>query len=68
MLKPDVYVEVNGVQTDIQVLTETIKDIWKNEGNLMKDMKMLEVYFKPDEKMCYYVVNGEHKGQFEVNQ
>ena len=67
MLKPDVYVEINGVQTDIQVLTETIKDIWKNEGNLVKDLKRLEVYFKPDEKMCYYVINSEHKGQFEVN-
>ena len=67
MLKPDVYVEINGVQTDIQVLVETIKDIWKNEGNLMKDLKRLEVYFKPDEQMCYYVANGESKGQFEVN-
>ena len=67
-MKPEIYVEINGVQTDTQVLIDIIKDIWKNEGNLVKDLKELKVYFKPDEQMCYYVINSSVEGKFEVAQ
>ncbi|MCL2415648.1 MAG: DUF6465 family protein [Defluviitaleaceae bacterium] len=67
-LKAEIYVEINGIQTDTQMLTDVAKDIWKGEGNRLKDMKTLEIYFKPNENVCYYVINGDVKGQFEVNQ
>jgi len=65
-MKIDYYVELNGEQTDCKKLSEVVKEIWKSEGNLIKDLESIEVYFKPEEKMCYYVINGTNKGQFEI--
>ena len=65
-MKIDYYVELNGEQTDCGKLRDVIKEIWKSEGNLVKDLHSMEVYFKPEEKKCYYVINGENKGQFEI--
>jgi len=60
------YVELNGEQTDFKKLNEIAKEIWKSEGNLVKDINSIELYFKPEEKMCYYVINSEMKGKFMV--
>ncbi len=65
-MKVDCYIEHNGNQTDLKLLTDTVKEIWKSEGRLVKDLEDVELYFKPDEKICYYVINGSHKGSFEI--
>ena len=65
-MRIDYYVELNGEQTDCKKLSDIVKEIWKSEGNLVKDLDSMEVYFKPEEKMCYYVINGSNKGQFEI--
>lgn len=65
-MKIDYYVELGGEQHEIKRFSDIVKDIWKSEGNLMKDLNSMEVYFKPEEKMCYYVINGDNKGQFEI--
>ena len=65
-MKIEYYVELGGVQTDCKKLSDIIKEIWKGEGNLIKDLKSIDVYFKPEEKMCYYVVNGNFEGKFEI--
>ena len=64
-MKIDYYVELNGEQTDCKRLSEIVKEIWKSEGNLVKDLISMEIYYKPEEKMCYYVVNGDNQGKFE---
>ncbi|MCL2171816.1 MAG: DUF6465 family protein [Defluviitaleaceae bacterium] len=66
-MKTEIFVEIDGKQVDIQGFIDIIKDIWKSEGNLVKDLKDLKVYFKPNEQMCYYVINGGVEGKFEVN-
>jgi hypothetical protein len=65
-MKIDYFVELNGEQHEIKKLSDTVKEIWKSEGNLLKDLSSMEVYFKPEEKVCYYVMNGDSKGQFEI--
>jgi len=65
-MKIEYFVELNGEQTDCKKLSDVVKEIWKSEGNLVKDLDHMEIYFKPEEKKCYYVVNGESKGQFEI--
>jgi len=65
-MKIDYYVELNGEQTDCKKLSDIVKEIWKSEGNLVKDLDTMEVYFKPEEKMCYYVINGTNQGKFEI--
>jgi hypothetical protein len=65
-VKIEYFVELSGEQTDCKRLSDIVKEIWKGDGNLMKDLKTMDVYFKPEEKTCYYVVNGEVQGKFEV--
>ena len=65
-MKFDIFVEVNGEQTDIKKLQDIVKEIWKSEGRLVKDLSNVELYFKPEEKKCYYVINEEYKGEFEI--
>lgn len=65
-MKIDYYVELGGEQHEFRKLSDIVKEIWKSEGKLVKDLSSMEIYFKPEEKTCYYVINGESKGQFEV--
>lgn len=65
-MKTELHIELNGVKTDYKILFDTVKEIWKSEGNKVKDLESMELYFKPDELKCYYVINGEAKGYFMV--
>jgi len=65
-MKTDLFIELNGKKTDYRQLMDTAKEIWKSEGNRVKDIEAMELYFKPDEGLCYYVINNECKGHFEV--
>jgi len=65
-MKTDFYVEVHGEQMDYTKLIETAKEIWKADGNKIKDIEYLQLYFNTDEKTCYYVINNESKGSFAV--
>lgn len=65
-MKVEYFLEIYGEQTNCKNLSDTVKDIWKAEGNSTKDLKALEIYYKPEEKMCYYVINGESQGGFQV--
>ena len=65
-MKVELYVEFQGEQIDTKRLTDLIKEIWRNDGNLMKDLKSVEVYYKPEERKCYYILNNEQNGQFEI--
>ncbi len=43
-----------------------IKQIWKDGGNLAKDLNTIDIYFKVEENKCYYVINGNVTGDFAV--
>jgi len=65
-MKIEYFVELGGVQTDCKGLSDIVKEIWRGEGNLMKDLKSMDIYFKPEENMCYYVINSDVQGKFQV--
>ncbi len=65
-MKTDLYVELNGKQTDSKILIDMAKEAWKNSGKKVKDLNTLELFFKPDESKCFYVMNADFKGSFDV--
>ncbi|MCL2575790.1 MAG: DUF6465 family protein [Defluviitaleaceae bacterium] len=65
-MKIEYYVELAGEQTDMKRLSDIVKEIWRGEGNLMKDLLSMDIYYKPEEKMCYYVINGDVQGKFQI--
>ncbi|MDR2940482.1 MAG: DUF6465 family protein [Clostridiales bacterium] len=65
-MKTDIYIEVGGKKVNSKTLVETTKEKWKAEGNKVKDLQAVEIYFKPEEGMCYYVLNSGVEGSFEV--
>lgn len=66
IMKTEMFIECNEKKTDHKILVEKAKDIWKNQGNKVKDLILMELFFKPYENKCYYVFNQDIKGYFEV--
>lgn len=58
-MKSELYIQSYGKETDTKKLLETAKEIWKADGNKIKDLHTIELYYKPEEGKCYYVLNGE---------
>jgi len=65
-MKTNFYVESGAKSILTDDVTLLFKEHWKNEGNLIKDIKTLELYLKPEESKCYYVVNQDIKGFIAV--
>lgn len=65
-MKVALNVEYNGSKTDCKHLVERVKEVWREDGNKMKEIENLEVYFKPQESTCYYVINGKISGSFVI--
>lgn len=65
-MKTNFYIELNDVKVLENDLITKAKDIWKAEGNKVKDLTSLDIYYKPDERRCFYVFNEEINGDFEV--
>lgn len=58
-MKSELYVQFKGNSIDTKTLVEMAKEIWKSDGNKVKDLATIELYYKPEEGRCYYVFNGE---------
>lgn len=58
-MKSEIFVEFNDFKVEQKELIEAAKEIWKENGNKVKDLKSIELYLKPAERKCYYVFNGE---------
>ena len=65
-MKVDFFVEFGGNRVDYNTLVTKVKELWKLDGNLVRDIESVEIYFKPEESMCYYVINDQNKGSFDV--
>lgn len=59
MTKVDFFIEFNGKKVDQKNIVDTAKETWKAEGNKMKDLSSVELYYQPEAGKCYYVFNGE---------
>lgn len=65
-MKASVNVEYMGKKLDTKELLDEFKLIWKENGNKINEIDTLELYYKPEEAMCYYVVNVTQTGSFPV--
>ncbi len=67
-MKSNFFIEYHGTKVLESSLISASKEIWKNQGNLVKDLKTLDVYYKPEDNTCYYVFNETETGSFLVTE
>ncbi len=67
-MKSNLYVQVGGRDFDTNKILDDAKEMWKANGNRVKDLKSVDLYLKPEESKCYCVFNGEasENSYFEV--
>lgn len=56
-MKSEFYVEYRGEQASEKDLIAKIKEAWVAEGHLVKEIKDLKLYAKPEDGLCYYTIN-----------
>lgn len=61
-LKPEIFIEYQDDQTDMNTLLEAAKADFRAriKRTLITDLKL---YVKPVERVAYYVINGKHEGK-----
>ena len=61
-LKPEVFVQLQDSETSIDALVEAAKADFRQtkKRTLVTAMKL---YVKPDERVAYYVINGDSEGK-----
>ena len=61
-LKPEIFMEYQGSQTDMNTLLKAAKADFRatKKRTLVTDLKL---YVKPEEHIAYYVINGKHEGK-----
>ena len=64
--KTNIFYQFGGQQIEQQEIIGLIKNEWKAQGHMVKDLKSLEVYLKPEEHTAYYVINDHIKGSIAV--
>lgn len=62
----NVNVEYLGKKADTKDMVDETKLLWKEQGNRVKDIKTMDLYYKPEDGMCYYVINSTYTGSFPV--
>ena len=65
-MKTAFYVEYEGGQVEQAELVARIKQNWLEEGKLIKEIKTLDLYAKPEDNACYYLINGEIQGKIDL--
>jgi hypothetical protein len=59
-------IQFSGKEVILKDLEQRVKEIWREDGNLQKDIKSMEIYVKIEENKCYYVINENTWGDFEL--
>ncbi|WXR61562.1 DUF6465 family protein [Peptostreptococcaceae bacterium AGR-M142] len=63
MSKVNAFLQFDSNETNLIEVEKEIKRIWREDkGYLIKDIKKLNMYLKPEEGRCYYVINNKHEG------
>lgn len=61
-LKPEIFIQYQGGQTDMNTLLEAVKADFHaiKKRTLVTGLKL---YVKPEEHIAYYVINGKYEGK-----
>ncbi|NDL66585.1 DUF6465 family protein [Anaerotalea alkaliphila] len=65
-MKENMYLQFHGREIDLNDFSKEAKQQWKDEGKKVKDIKTLDLYCKPEEGKCYFVINDEFSGAIEL--
>lgn len=65
-MKQSLILQANGADVDMTTFTADAKQAWKDAGNKVKEIKTLDLYVKPEENKCYYVINDEFSGAITI--
>ena len=65
-MKSKKIIQFFGEEVIVEDLEKRVKKIWREDGNLQKDMKSMEIYVKIEERKCYYIINESISGKFEL--
>ena len=65
-MKTAFYVEHQGLQANEKDLVAKIKDLWVADGHIVKEIKTLNLYAKPEDGFCYYTINGKTEGKIAL--
>jgi hypothetical protein len=65
-VKTEFFVEFGEDKISMDKIALKVKDQWKANGKLVKDIKSIGLYLKPHERACYYVINQNIKGAVSV--
>ena len=66
-MKSKLFLQYSGKEVSDAELIQAVKDAWKESGKMIKDLKELNLYLKPEENMAYYTINdGEVTGQIQL--
>jgi hypothetical protein len=60
--KSRLFVQFKGHEFEEKEIIAAVKQKWKEAGNMVKDLKELDLYVKPEEGKIYYRINGEFSG------
>lgn len=59
MVKYDMVLEAFGNSYDIAEVEKKVKEDWLSKERLIKELKDVKIYVKPEDNKAYYVVNEE---------
>jgi len=65
-MKTAFYVEYEGGQVEQAEIVAKIKQKWVDDGKLIKEIKTLDLYAKPEDNSCYYLINGDIQGKVDL--
>ncbi|MBQ9989874.1 MAG: hypothetical protein IJP31_02875 [Lachnospiraceae bacterium] len=66
-VKASITVQFEGKSYSQEELMKIAKDVWKFDlKKKVGDLKSVELYVKPEENTCYYVMNNEIAGSFSL--
>lgn len=58
-IKSEVCLQFAGIEVTVSAVTDKIKKVWTDGGNLVKEIDSIDTYVKPEEGMVYYVINRD---------
>ena len=61
-LKPEIFMQYQGYQTDMNALAEAAKADFRSSKKRVR-ITGLKLYVKPEEQTAYYVINGKYEGK-----
>lgn len=63
-MKVELIIQKDGQEVIASNLEKAFKEMWKESGKKVKDIKNVQLFFNADEMKCYYAVNeGSETGE-----